>query len=111
MRVSQHWQLEMGGIAFQVICDFILRRVAFRVTWYGETGKGAVCPRREQHQRIVAFAPAVTDSGVAIHELEAQWRRLEMIAQRQTRLSCSDNENVQYITACGHRYMLLSCTW
>src|SRR5215471_7181702 len=109
--MKQHRQHEMAGIAFQVIRDLISRRIPFRVARHGESWKRTVGAGREQHERIVALAPALPEAPVALYQLQAQWRLLQMVSHRQTCLPGSDNEYVQCLIVYRHRSIPFSCTW
>ena len=62
---------------------------------HGQAQQRAVASGREQYQRVVPPAPAVTDARVAVDALEPERCRPQMGPQRQARLARADDQDVQ----------------
>src|SRR3569833_1542734 len=101
--LQTHRQIVALGVPLQVVRYLILvREVAWRCR-ERRPRKPAVAGRREESERVPAFAPIVADTGLIAQDDEVDIVTREMISNREARLPAADHHGLETLDASWSR--------
>src|SRR5262245_15437026 len=93
-----HGQLKVSCIRFEIVPHRVLRRERMRVCWKRHAVEAREPRRREESQRIPTVAPGVADARARVEDHELDALPLQVIADREARLSPTDYHRVDALS-------------